>query len=218
MCAHLCSFFFVVFVSSAFLVFLLFFLFFFFFKQKTAYEMRISDWSSDVCSSDLLATRKSRQTKDTLETIRFNQNQADSSRPAGRRRPALRAPAEPASSQIFMVRLRGALTGLRASIGSIGADDEFDIIIEHRRAATGETETGKLLYAGLDRSRGDDVELMQWEYGGRAQWFEASGVGKSSGMLQRPVPGRVTSAFGDRKSTRLNSSPLMRISYAVFCL
>src|SRR3546814_12154000 len=29
-------------------------LFVFFFKQKTAYEMRISDWSSDVCSSDLL--------------------------------------------------------------------------------------------------------------------------------------------------------------------
>src|SRR3546814_19218783 len=28
--------------------------FFFFFKQKTAYEMRISDWSSDVCSSDLM--------------------------------------------------------------------------------------------------------------------------------------------------------------------
>src|SRR3546814_4168697 len=27
---------------------------FFFFKQKTAYEMRISDWSSDVCSSDLI--------------------------------------------------------------------------------------------------------------------------------------------------------------------
>src|SRR3546814_5055927 len=30
--------------------------FVFFFKQKTAYGMRISDWSSDVCSSDLLAT------------------------------------------------------------------------------------------------------------------------------------------------------------------
>src|SRR3546814_4377285 len=29
---------------------------FFFFKQKTAYEMRISDWSSDVCSSDLATT------------------------------------------------------------------------------------------------------------------------------------------------------------------
>src|SRR3546814_6071663 len=29
---------------------------FFFFKQKTAYELRISDWSSDVCSSDLSGT------------------------------------------------------------------------------------------------------------------------------------------------------------------
>src|SRR3546814_13904714 len=29
---------------------------FFFFKQKTAYELRISDWSSDVCSSDLALT------------------------------------------------------------------------------------------------------------------------------------------------------------------
>src|SRR3546814_8299627 len=32
-------------------------MFVFFFKQKTAYEMRISDWSSDVCSSDLLSPR-----------------------------------------------------------------------------------------------------------------------------------------------------------------
>src|SRR3546814_3726058 len=32
---------------------------FFFFKQKTAYEMRISDWSSDVCSSDLSRHRQS---------------------------------------------------------------------------------------------------------------------------------------------------------------
>src|SRR3546814_2647870 len=31
---------------------------FFFFKQKTAYEMRISDWSSDVCSSDLMEERR----------------------------------------------------------------------------------------------------------------------------------------------------------------
>src|SRR3546814_7368621 len=34
---------------------MVFFVLFFFFKQKTAYEMRISDWSSDVCSSDLAA-------------------------------------------------------------------------------------------------------------------------------------------------------------------
>src|SRR3546814_6882748 len=41
-------------------MFLYLFLFFFFFKQKTAYEMRISDWSSDVCSSDLLRNRMAR--------------------------------------------------------------------------------------------------------------------------------------------------------------
>src|SRR3546814_4524950 len=35
------------------------FFFFVFFKQKTAYEMRISDWSSDVCSSDLSSVRLS---------------------------------------------------------------------------------------------------------------------------------------------------------------
>src|SRR3546814_1589613 len=39
-------------------IFVSFYLLFFFFKQKTAYEMRISDWSSDVCSSDLYGIEK----------------------------------------------------------------------------------------------------------------------------------------------------------------
>src|SRR3546814_4890630 len=44
---------------------------FFFFKQKTAYEMRISDWSSDVCSSDLgsKADWKARLTGDNHEPL-----------------------------------------------------------------------------------------------------------------------------------------------------
>src|SRR3546814_7190036 len=37
-------------------------IFFFFFKQKTAYEMRISDWSSDVCSADLDGSSRPRKT------------------------------------------------------------------------------------------------------------------------------------------------------------
>src|SRR3546814_11990509 len=47
---------------------------FFFFKQKTAYEMRISDWSSDVCSSDLLRLGSDPDTVDgplTLKQARF---------------------------------------------------------------------------------------------------------------------------------------------------
>src|SRR3546814_10096804 len=50
--------------------------FFFFFKQKTAYEMRISDWSSDVCSSDLCRPTGSRR----------------SGSPAGRRKAGRRSP------------------------------------------------------------------------------------------------------------------------------
>src|SRR3546814_18427817 len=45
----------------------------FFFKQKTAYEMRISDWSSDVCSSDLplaLASRLGHQLRQSIRTAR----------------------------------------------------------------------------------------------------------------------------------------------------
>src|SRR3546814_13510162 len=48
----------------------------FFFKQKTAYEMRISDWSSDVCSSDLVAFGLAPDTNinnaTSLDTIRVN--------------------------------------------------------------------------------------------------------------------------------------------------
>src|SRR3546814_1679381 len=42
---------------------------FFFFKQKTAYEMRISDWSSDVCSSDLYGLANKRVTLSTAGMV-----------------------------------------------------------------------------------------------------------------------------------------------------
>ena len=82
----------------------------------------------------------------------------------------------------------------------IGAGDQFDIIIEHRRAATGEIETGSLLYAGLIRAGGGSLQLMQWGNAeGESQWFEASGIGRQAGgdMVQ-PVPGPITSSYGLR--------------------
>ena len=89
--------------------------------------------------------------------------------------------------------------GAHVNVGSLGANDRFDMVIEHRRAETGETETGQLLYAGLDRATGKDLQLLQWTQGGKVQWFEASGVGQTSGLLQRPVPGAVSSNFGARR-------------------
>src|SRR3546814_10007724 len=58
--------------------------YFFFFKQKTAYEMRISDWSSDVCSSDLLIQlgewdeeRQAAMDLDLAERVRAAQKEAE---------------------------------------------------------------------------------------------------------------------------------------------
>lgn len=73
--------------------------------------------------------------------------------------------------------------------------DTFDIIVEHRRAATGERQTGKLLYAGIDRDSRSRVQLMRW--GDR--FYEAEGAGEESAGLMAPVPGRLTSHFGMRR-------------------
>src|SRR3546814_2106607 len=56
----------------------------FFFKQKTAYEMRISDWSSDVCSSDLVAHRDAKRLRARSLQMRI------SGFPSGESRAALR--------------------------------------------------------------------------------------------------------------------------------
>src|SRR3546814_9150341 len=52
---------------------------FFFFKQKTAYEMRISDWSSDVCSSDLTAAEVIETIKRIADELFFNSGGIDPS-------------------------------------------------------------------------------------------------------------------------------------------
>src|SRR3546814_5788881 len=59
-----------------------FIFFFFFFKQKTAYDMRISDWSSDVCSSDLSASQPSGR---AFCPRRRGTQHLDARRPGGRR-------------------------------------------------------------------------------------------------------------------------------------
>lgn len=75
--------------------------------------------------------------------------------------------------------------------------DEFDIILEYRRAATGERQAGKLLYAGVDRGGKPQTQLLRWGREGR--FFEASGVGEQRRGLLAPVPGPTTSGFGMRR-------------------
>lgn len=89
--------------------------------------------------------------------------------------------------------------GQQISLDRIRAGDRFDIIIAHRRAATGETETGELLYGGLKLSSGRKIDMLQWRQDGKSQWFEASGVGQKRPGLAKPVNvARLSSGFGMR--------------------
>jgi len=90
--------------------------------------------------------------------------------------------------------------GTKMSVGrDIRATDEFDIIIAYKRAETGETEMGELLYAGLVRGDKPRAQMLRWQSGGRSQFFEASGVGEDRGEFARPVGGAVSSGFGMRR-------------------
>jgi murein DD-endopeptidase MepM/ murein hydrolase activator NlpD len=82
-------------------------------------------------------------------------------------------------------------------VSAIRSNDRFDLVIEHRRAATGETETGGLLLAGLDQGK-KPLRLLKWESDGREQWFDAAGAGEQRGQMKMPVAGHLTSSFGMR--------------------
>ena len=80
---------------------------------------------------------------------------------------------------------------------SVRSTDEFDMIVAYRRAATGERQAGKVLYAGIDRGGEPKTQLMRW--GEDGIFYEASGVGEQRNGLIAPVPGRITSGYGMRR-------------------
>src|SRR3546814_1772149 len=189
-------------------------LFFFFFKQKTAYEMRISDWSSDVCSSDLararrvrdrLAGRRARRGR-TLGAGGRGRVDPRQSRPpdspdhasrasyprraGGRCAVVARYRAPGARSVAAPARARGAPGGFRAAILHPAADPRrrLDLHVEMRAAAMARF-----------------AELLE---PGAALLAQARGVGArtrpaGSSRLSRRLCDRAPSArHADRKSTR----------------
>ena len=81
--------------------------------------------------------------------------------------------------------------------GGLGTGDTFDIVVAYKRAETGESEAGELLYAGLERGGKPKAQLLRW--GKDGQFFEASGVGQTRSGLLAPVHGQVGSPFGMRR-------------------
>jgi murein DD-endopeptidase MepM/ murein hydrolase activator NlpD len=80
----------------------------------------------------------------------------------------------------------------------IGAKDEFDLVIDHLRDASGKARSGPLLYAGLRRANGGSLNLVRWTVGERTGWFDPSKPEQRVEGFEQPVRGRVTSRFGYR--------------------
>lgn len=107
---------------------------------------------------------------------------------------AARAAGAPASAiQSYLRTIAGQMP-----IREMRSDDEFDIIVSHRRAETGETEVGELIYAALHRGGTPRLRMIPWTIDGQKQWYEASGVGQQRSSMAWPTNGRLTSPFGMR--------------------
>lgn len=79
----------------------------------------------------------------------------------------------------------------------VSATDEFDFILDYKRAATGEVEVGELQYAALIRDDRPKAQLMRW--GAKGNFYDPKGQGETQNGLMAPVSGRMTSRYGMRR-------------------
>ena len=101
------------------------------------------------------------------------------------------------SSQTAGEYLRALATHIDVG-GEVSPDDRFDLIIANRRAASGESQEGPLLYAAIDRTAASDIRLMKWTLNGRTDWMDVNGAGRQVASIAWPVAARITSGFGMR--------------------
>src|SRR3546814_8452821 len=166
--------------------------FFFFFKQKTAYEWRISDWSSDLCSSDL--RELTREQDVALDAHAERQAQGRHFRQAERSQFGLAEIGETEQCVAVLVEF-GRQPGADAE--RIEEADDGDMI------AVARTAVGEQALAQL-RSEQVHAALRASEVSSSSEAGSASGRKASS------------QSRSEEHTSELQS--LMRISYAVFCL
>lgn len=117
----------------------------------------------------------------------------------GRVGPSLYRSARAAGAPLKAIQQYLQAIDTHASLESdVSPDDRFDMIVSYKRSALGETETGELLFAGLERAGKQRLQLLRW--GREGQFYEASGMGQTAVSRQyAPVAGRITSRFGLRR-------------------
>ncbi|WP_448585386.1 M23 family metallopeptidase [Thermaurantiacus sp.] len=106
---------------------------------------------------------------------------------------ALRTTGVPAGVVADFLRQMGHVVDIQRDIRG---KDRFDLVVEHRRAETGEREWGRLLYAGLRDGR-REIALMR--FGPKGEFFRENGESAKRGLIRTPVDGaRLSSGFGMR--------------------
>jgi murein DD-endopeptidase MepM/ murein hydrolase activator NlpD len=100
-------------------------------------------------------------------------------------------PAEPAREFVEAV-------SRRVNLGQIAPGDRFELVIDHVRDASGQSRAGPLLYGALGRAGGDNLTLVRWTVAGETGLFEPGRPTHRAEGLTRPVPGAISSTFGNR--------------------
>src|SRR3546814_5335015 len=116
----------------------------FFFKQKTAYEMRISDWSSDVCSSDLVDCKGTYGAACSSDLVTLVA-------PDFRSRATITWDSKPLTVQFGWKRIGSVRDSTAGSTGRIPAYDYFDLNLAVRPPVEGLT-----LAFGIDHLRSEE--------------------------------------------------------------
>src|SRR3546814_7453872 len=172
------------------------------FKQKTAYEMRISDWSSDGCSSDLFRTFGSRE----IPELRDN---------------GIRAVAVGGNGDLLVATSRGGVSVRRRGVWT--SYTKADGLAQNESMAIAEDRAGNIWVAheseGVSRIGADGsirvIDVLPGEDSGLTyavfvDHTDVVWVGSGEGLV------RIEGKRSEEHTSELQS--LMRISYAVFCL
>src|SRR3546814_6810371 len=149
----------------------------FFFKQKTAYEMRISDWSSDVCSSDLLSDQVHRVTGFAIALV------------------AVLADPSGDVNEVALAQISGALCQLAEERHTVPVRIGLPFIAILAVVVRGDGNVGDFI-GRIDTANAADDPKFSDVLHGSLLWISVA-----DGFFAAEL-----SHAGDRKSTRLNSS------------